>query len=96
MLLLFNEEPLDLDAANLLVLRQGTLYYVFFSTGSNCRNEDYKYIPLCKLCNWSVYVTRNGSKGRVICCNPKCKRSVLEEFEVRHKQTANFGLLNRP
>lgn len=48
-------------------------------------HADYKYIPLCKLCNWSVYITKSGAKGRVICCNPKCKRSVLEEFEVKSK-----------
>jgi hypothetical protein len=40
---------------------------------------------MCKVCGWSVYISRNLNKGKIICCNPKCKRAVLEEFEVRAK-----------
>lgn len=56
--------------------------YCFFS-------RDDQYVPLCKVCNTSIYViVRLRSRanetdiGKMICSNAKCKKKLLQEFSV--------------
>lgn len=46
--------------------------YGFFS-------GDGKYVPMCKKCNFSIYVVIRGNIVKIICCNPKCKTKILGE-----------------
>jgi hypothetical protein len=42
-------------------------------------SED-NFVPHCKACNYSVYVSLRGRCGRITCSNIKCRIKLLSEF----------------
>jgi hypothetical protein len=72
---LFRESPTPLDPLNFVFIIDCGTAYGFFS-------GDNKFVPMCKKCNYSIYVVLRNSSIKIICCNPKCKIKILGETAI--------------
>lgn len=73
---LFRECPITFDPLHFVFVVDCGTAYGFFS-------GDNKFVPMCKKCNYSVYVVVRRSLVKTICCNPKCKIKILGENMIQ-------------
>lgn len=73
--LLFGDGPSQLDEYSWTILEDRGTIYGFLAS-------EEKFVPHCKACNFSVYVSLRGTNGRITCSNSKCKLKLLSEFEL--------------
>lgn len=66
----FDECPSKIDSYSLITLEDCLGFYTFFSS-------DGKYVPMCKLCNCSVYLVTRKNVMRVVCCNSGCEKKIV-------------------
>lgn len=72
--MLFKDAPSILKEVNWAIVEDRGTIYGFLAT-------DEEFIPHCKLCNVTVYVSLRGRMGRIGCSNSLCKLKLLAEFE---------------
>jgi len=68
--MLFKDAPSPLDEANWAIVEDRGTIYGFLAT-------DEKFIPHCKACNATIYVSLRGRMGRIGCSNSLCKLKLL-------------------
>lgn len=67
---LFRDSPENLSEYGWAIIEdRGSIYGLIAS--------EEKYVPLCKQCNYTIYISLRGTQGRIVCGNPKCKTKLL-------------------
>jgi len=72
---LFRESPTPFDPLHFVFILDYGIAYGFFS-------GDGKFVPMCKKCNFSIYVAIRANNVKIVCCNPKCKTKILGESTI--------------